>query len=105
MPNYRSDIVGGGPRGYMEIAYSVLSVCLNGAIKTHIMFRCNLNSKQLNFYVTSLLEKGMLEKIRDPPSAKMEYRTTQRGRKYMETYSALFQMLSERKGIESQTYI
>lgn len=88
----------------MEIAYSVLSVCLNGALKTHVMFRCNLNSKQLQFYIESLLTKGLLEKGRAPPSAKVEYWTTQRGRKYLETYGALIQMLSEEPRMERPSY-
>ncbi len=104
MSSYRSEPTGRGPRGYMEIAYSILSVCLNGALKTHVMFRCNLNSKQLHFYIESLLAKGLLEKERERPSAKVEYMTTQRGRKYLETYSALLQMLSEDRGIERPTY-
>ncbi len=104
MSNYRSDVLGRGPRGYMEIVYSVLSVCLNGALKTHIMFRCNLNSKQLHFYVESLLNKELLEKVRDPPSAKVEYRTTSKGRKYIEAYGALLQMLDERRGMEREAF-
>ncbi len=88
----------------MEIAYSVLSVCLNGALKTHVMFRCNLNSKQLRFYIDSLVAKGLLEGEREPPSAKVEYRTTQRGRKYLETYSALLQMLSDEGEVERAAY-
>ena len=104
MNSYRSEPAGRGPRGYMEIVYSILSVCLNGALKTHVMFRCNLNSKQLHFYIESLLVKGLLEKEREPPSAKVEYRTTQRGRKYLETYSALLQMLSEEREVERATY-
>ncbi len=104
MSNYRSEPPGRGPRGYMEIVYSILSVCLNGALKTHVMFRCNLNSKQLHFYIESLLAKGLLEKERSPPSAKVEYRTTQRGRKYLETYSSLLQMLNEEGSLQSATY-
>ncbi len=104
MSAYRSEPTGHGPRGYMEIVYSILSVCLNGALKTHVMFRCNLNSKQLHFYIESLLAKGLLEKDREPPSAKVEYRTTTKGRKYLETYSALLQMLSEDQRLESATY-
>lgn len=95
MSGYRSEPTGRGPRGYLEIVHSILSVCLNGALKTHVMFRCNLNSKQLHFYLDSLLAKGLLEIQREPPSAKSEYWTTTKGRKYLETYGVLLQMLSE----------
>ena len=104
MPAYRSEPPGRGPRGYMEIVYSMLSVCLNGALKTHVMFRCNLNSRQLRFYIDSLLAKGLLEKDRSPPSAKVEYRTTQRGRKYLETYGTLLEMLTEEGDLQKATY-
>lgn len=105
MASYRSEPLGHGPRGYMEIVYSILSVCLNGALKTHVMFRCNLNSKQLHFYIDSLLVKGLLEREREPPSAKVEYKTTGKGRKYLETYSVLLQMLSEANRLERPTVV
>lgn len=104
MSNYRSEPTGRGPRGYMEIVYSILSVCLNGALKTHVMFRCNLNSKQLHFYIESLLAKGLLEREREPPSAKVEYMTTAKGRRYLETYGALLQTLSEDNRTEPPAY-
>jgi predicted transcriptional regulator len=101
---YRSEPTGHGPRGYMEIVYSILSVCLNGALKTHVMFRCNLNSKQLRFYIDSLLSKGLLDKERAPPSAKVEYRTTERGRRYLETYGTLLQMMTEERKVVDTSY-
>ena len=100
----RSEAVGHSPRGYMEIAYSILSVCLNGALKTHVMFRCNLNSKQLQFYLESLEGKGFIESGRIPPSVKVEYRTTDRGRRYMETYDRLIQLLSDEEPREIARY-
>ena len=101
----QGDTIGRGTRGYMEIVYSILSVCLNGALKTHIMFRCNLNSKQLHTYLESLLDRGFLERIRIPPSAKVEYRTTPLGRRYMETYNQLLQMLTQYRRVESPTFV
>jgi predicted transcriptional regulator len=68
------------------------------------MFRCNLNSKQLRFYIDSLLAKGLLEKERAPPSAKFEYRTTERGRRYLETYGTLVQMLTEEQKVANTDY-
>ncbi len=88
----------------MEIVHSILSVCTDGALKTHVMFRCNLNSRQLHFYIESLLAKGLLEKERAPPSAKVEYRTTQRGRRYIEAYDTLLQMLNEEGRMEGASF-
>ena len=104
MSNYRSEPTGRGPRGYMEIAYSMLSVCLNGALKTHVMFRCNLNSRQLHFYLESLLAKGLLQKGSTTPGTKAEYRTTAKGRNYLKTYGTLLRMLSDDQETESETY-
>jgi predicted transcriptional regulator len=88
----------------MEIVYSILSVCLNGSIRTHIMFRSNLNSKQLHSYLESLLEKGLIERGRDSPSAKIEYVSTPKGRKYIETYNSLAEMLSGHRDLEEESY-
>jgi predicted transcriptional regulator len=104
MVESRSEATGHGTRGYMAIAYSILSVCLNGTMKTHVMFRCNLNSRQLHFYLESLVAKGLLERGRTPPSAKVEYRTTEKGRKYVETFGAMVQLLSEQEPIERGVY-
>jgi predicted transcriptional regulator len=100
MPNSRTEILGRGTRGYTEIVYSVLSVCLNGALRTHIMFRCNLNSKQLHFYIDSLVSRGLLQETTDSSSPKTTFRTSVRGRKYIEAYNSLLEMLSEGRRLE-----
>ena len=97
-------MAGGGPRGYMEISYSVLSAALNGALRTHIMFRCNLNSRQLHLYLESLVEKELIEKRREPPSVKVEYVTTIKGRKYVEIYNSLAEMLNVPPKYEREAY-
>ena len=76
----RSGAVGHGTRGYLALAYSILSVSLNGSQRT-LARRCNLNSKHLRFHLESLEGRGLLERGRVPPSAKVKYRTTERGRK------------------------
>jgi len=81
--------MGRANRGYMEIIYSILESSKQGALKTHIMFRCNLNSRQLQLYVQFLVDKGLLVRERVPPSPKVEYRTSERGRKYMQAYETL----------------
>ena len=80
-------------RGYMEIIYSILESSMQGALKTHIMFKCNLNSRQLQLYVQFLVEKGLLARQRVPPSPKVEYKTTDLGRKYMQAYETLLELV------------
>jgi predicted transcriptional regulator len=89
----------------MEIIYSILESSMQGALKTHIMFRCNLNSKQLQLYVQFLVDKGLLVPVRAPPSPKIEYKTSERGRRYMEAYQTLLGLVgsSHPVGIKMRT--
>jgi predicted transcriptional regulator len=80
-------------RGYMEIIYSILESSMEGALKTHIMFKCNLNSRQLQLYVQFLVDKGLLTRHRILPSSKVGYKTTERGRKYLQSYDTLLDLV------------
>ncbi|MGH9919288.1 MAG: winged helix-turn-helix domain-containing protein [Nitrososphaerales archaeon] len=80
-------------RGYMEIIYSVLESSMQGALKTHIMFKCNLNSRQLQLYVQFLVDKGLLGRYRVMPSSKVGYKTTERGREYLQAYDTLLDLV------------
>lgn len=86
----------------MEIVYSILEASTQGALRTHIMFRCNLNSRQLQLYLQYLVEKGLLSRERDPPSSKFEYKTTDLGRKYMQAYETLFELVGRRESTNLQ---
>ena len=85
--------VGRTNRGYMEIVYCILASSTQGALKTHIMFKCNLNSRQLQLYVQFSVDKGLLVRRRALPSPKVEYRTSERGRKYMHAYESLLELV------------
>jgi predicted transcriptional regulator len=93
---------GRGNRGYMEIIYSILESSMQGALKTHIMFKCNLNSRQLQLYVQFLVDKGLLVRQRVPPSPKVEYKTTEQGRKYIQAYETLLQLVGTRHPVRVQ---
>jgi len=90
-------LVGRGNRGYLEIIDSILSVCTEGALKTHVMFKCNLNSSQVQQYLAYLVDRVLLEKERKEYSSKTSYRTSERGRRYMRAYDEVVEMLSQRK--------
>jgi predicted transcriptional regulator len=77
----------------MEIIYSILESSTKGALKTRIMYRCSLNSRQLNLYLQFMLDSGLLVSERVAPSPKVEYKTSERGRRYMEAYQTLLQMV------------
>lgn len=73
----------------MEIAYSILEASIGGALKTHIMFRCNLNSKQVQIYVEFLVSRRLLASMRLNGTLKLGYATTDLGIRYMREYESL----------------
>ena len=90
------DARGWSNRGWLEIIEFILSLCENGARKTHVMYRCNLNSKQINEYLNFLLECEMLEKIQERPNSKRHiYKTTELGKKFIGSYKQLAELFSK----------
>jgi predicted transcriptional regulator len=91
---YRS-VLGWGNRGWLEIIDLILSVCDHGALKTHIMYKCNLNSKQVQQYLDFALSHGLVESSHDSQDTKrMVYATTLRGRRFMQAYNDLAEIFS-----------
>jgi predicted transcriptional regulator len=88
LPN--KSILGWGNRGWLEIIDLMLGVCEQGALKTHVMYKCNLNSKQLQQYMDFMLSRNLVSKNEMGGEAKRTvYVTTDRGRKLMAAYSEL----------------
>jgi predicted transcriptional regulator len=81
--------LGWGNRGAFDIINFILIVCINGSMITHIMYRCNLNSKQTQVYVSFLLRCGLLRKEKAGGSNKFVYQATDRARRYLELFSEL----------------
>jgi len=81
--------LGWGNRGALDIINLILLVCIDGTMITHIMYRCNLNSKQTQSYVSFLLQYGLLEKKKPEGMVKFVYQGTDRAKKYLEVYSEL----------------
>ena len=93
----------GANRGSLEIINTMLNVSVNGMIKTQIMYRCNLNSKQLQGYLNLLLKWGMLERKKSLVTRRSIYTSTERGRKFVSTYaelSALFDNMNIQEVID-----
>ena len=83
----------------MEIIYSILEASMKGALKTHVMFKCNLNSKQLQLYLQFLVDKSLLERYRLPQSMKIQYKTSELGRRYTQAYETLLGLVGPRKPV------
>jgi predicted transcriptional regulator len=85
-----TNVMGWGNRGWLEIIYFILVVCKKESLKTHIMYKCNLNSKQIDQYIQFLVDRKLLEKEHEfPDSKRYIYKATETGRRYIEAYNQL----------------
>jgi predicted transcriptional regulator len=88
-------VLGWGNRGWLEIIDLVLLVCDHGTLKTHVMYKCNLNSKQVQQYLDFVVSRSLIEMMHDPEDAKRTiYKTTERGRQFMRSYNELAEIFS-----------
>jgi predicted transcriptional regulator len=80
----------GNNRGWIEIVEMILEICESGALKTHIMYKCNLNSKQIAQYTQFLTNHNLLEsQINWPYKRRIIYKTTEMGKKYINAYKQI----------------
>lgn len=83
-------------RGWIEITNLILLECVRGSVKTRIMYRCNLNSKQVQQYLDFLTKYNLIEKRdRDPSHKTQQYFATELGMKFIEAYTQLHDVLRE----------
>jgi predicted transcriptional regulator len=84
-------VLGWGNRGWLEIVNLMLVVCEHGALKTHVMYKCNLNSKQLQQYMNFMLSRGLVSKIQEEEGdvKRTIFVATDRGRKLRAAYDEL----------------
>ena len=84
------NVIGWGNRGWLDIIDFILEVCKTGSLKTHIMYKCNLNSKQIAQYIEFLLNHRLIEDLaKAPSSSRVTYKTTESGKKYISAYKQL----------------
>ena len=73
-------------RSNIEISADILKVALHGAKKSHIVYRANLNFEVVKKYLERLSESGL---INLPSIGKSTFRTTSKGRDYINRYENL----------------
>jgi predicted transcriptional regulator len=91
IPSDTKNILGFGNRESLDIIDLILLVCLNGTMKTHVMYKCNLNSRQVQDYLELLLKFQLLEK-HETEEKRSIYQTTDRGKKFIKAYAELFEI-------------
>ena len=77
-------------RSRTEIVASILDAALDSTTKTKIMYKAYLSYSQLKEYLSVLIENHLLEYS----EADLKYKTSPKGRRFLETYSQMGEMVS-----------
>ena len=99
IPLEAKGILGVGNRESLDIINLILMVCLNGRMKTRVMYGCNLNSKQVQDYLELLQNFRLLEKS-ETGEKRTIYRTNDRGRRFIQAYAELLKIFDISTKIE-----
>ena len=80
-------------RSRLYIIARILDAAINGAVKTRIMYRVNVNFVQFNDYIEYLLEAGLINigNVRK----RTIYKTTEKGRLLLHRFNEVEQMLND----------
>ncbi len=70
-------------RNNMDISAELLYVAKNGARKTHLVYKANLNFALINKYLARLTENGLLESVNEI------FYTTDKGTRFIDQYEIL----------------
>lgn len=81
-------------RSRTEVVSVILSEALEGANKTRLMYRCNLNFARFNHHLENLLNAGLVECINDNPEVLAKYKTTEKGRELLRVLRKAGEFLS-----------
>ena len=81
-------------RSGMEILASIVSAAMNGARKTHVMYRANLSHSQLQRYLAFLESRGLVRTVEDPTSNASLYEATDKGLQFLSDYEGLRRYLN-----------
>jgi len=79
-------------RSTVKLMVDILRIALNGAGKTEIVYKANLNFKQAQRFLSFLLDKGLLTVV--SLHGKRKYRTTQKGRTFIKRYKETLELIS-----------
>ena len=70
-------------RDRLKIIEDILTAALDGASKTQLVYKANLNFKRLSRYLPDLAEKGLIAPAQSSPT---RYTTTEKGRDFLNRY-------------------
>lgn len=67
-------------RSRTQVIIDILAEASEGANKTRILYRANLNFFRFNRYVSELLDKGLIAEVNNPESCRVMYKITEEGK-------------------------
>jgi len=80
-------------RGFLEIIAEILeSLMANPLKKTHITFKCNLDSRAVSKYLSLMMDVGLVERSSSDPSF---FVVTEKGVKYRNQYNSFVNLMEE----------
>jgi predicted transcriptional regulator len=68
----------------------ILEVACNGATKTEIVYRANLNFKQVQKFLDFLIKKGLLV---TSSNKRKRYMTTEKGKEFINRYKKTIELI------------
>ena len=71
-------------RSRIQVIIDILTEASEGANKTRIMYRANLNFLRFKRYLSELLDKGLIIEVNNPGSGKVTYEITEEGKALLE---------------------
>ena len=71
-------------RNNVDITADILRIARSGAKKTWIVYRANLNFNIVKSYLSELIQRGMLQKVKGLNL----YKTTKKGQEFLEQYES-----------------
>jgi predicted transcriptional regulator len=78
-------------RGFLEITGDILDNLIESPLKkTHITFRCNLDSRAVTKYLSVMIQLGLVEKSKNDSSL---YAITQKGIAYRNQFNSFISIL------------
>jgi predicted transcriptional regulator len=88
-----------GRRDRHDIVAEILETAIDGAVKTHIMYKAKLSYGQVSEYIPMLVEKSFLKTVavRTHQNVKRLFKTTELGEKFPKNLRAVDRVWSSQR--------
>jgi len=80
-------------RNQVSIALDILNACVDGATKTKVVHRANLNFLTVYPYLINLINKGLIEEIVE--NSRVVYKTTLKGLEFRKKFAQAQAVMEE----------